>query len=61
MRAGVIYLAPGKSVQYVFGIKHIIWPNVACPTSYDAMTPASLIKIQDDEDCSSRNVIKPAL
>ena len=42
MRAKVFNRVFGRSVQYVFGIKHSIWPNVACPTSYDAMTPASL-------------------
>ena len=42
MRARVFYRVLGKSVRYVFGIKPIIWPNVAGPTTYEPITKASL-------------------
>ena len=42
MRARVFYRVLGKSVRYVFGIKPIIWPNVACPTTYELITTATL-------------------
>ena len=44
MRARVFYRVLGKSVRYVFGIKPIIWPNVAGPTTYELITMATLLK-----------------
>ena len=43
MRARVFYRVLGKSVRYVFGIKPIIWPNVAGPTTYEPITTACLV------------------
>ena len=43
MRARVFYRVLGKSVRYVFGIKPIIWPYVAGPTTYEPITTTSLI------------------
>ena len=42
MRARVFYRVLGKSVRYVFGIKPIIWPNVAGPMTYELITTATL-------------------
>ena len=42
MRARVFYRVLGKSVRYVFGIKPIIWPNVAGPTTYELIMTATL-------------------
>ena len=42
MRARVFYRVLGKSVRYVFGIKPIIWPYVAGPTTYEQIMTTSL-------------------
>ena len=44
MRARVFYRVLGKSVRYVFGIKPIILPYVAGPTTYEPITTASLLR-----------------